>query len=221
MPDRSTSQIADVTEYIRALSMSREDELCRRMREETGKLPLGMMQISAEQGQLMAMFARSHGARRVIEVGVFTGYSALCVARELPEDGVLVACDNSDEWTSLAKPYWEEAGVANRIDLRIGEASNTLAAMIDEGEAGTYDFAFIDADKEGYSGYYEQVLELLRPDGICAFDNMLMGGRVLDPETTDPGPRHIIDLTKQIWSDERVDPVFVPVGDGVVFVRKR
>lgn len=182
---------------------------------------MGMMQISAEQGQLLAMLARAMGAKRVLEVGVFTGYSALCVAAELPADGVLVGCDVSDEWTSIAKPYWEEAGVADRIDLRLGDANETLSALIDSGESGTYDLAFIDADKVEYGGYYDRVLELLRPDGLMALDNMLMGGRVLDPETTEEGPRHVIDLTKRIWADERVEPVFNPVGDGVVFVRKR
>ena len=221
MPERSTSQPAEVTRYIRELSMQREDDLRRRLRAETAELPMGGMQISAEQGQLMALLARTMGAKRALEVGVFTGYSALCVAQELPADGLLVACDVSEEWTSIARRYWKEAGVAERIDLRLGDAARTLADMIAAGQAASFDFAFIDADKEGYGGYYEQVLELLRPGGLMALDNMLMGGRVLDAETTEPGPAHVLELSRRIWSDERVDPVFVPVGDGVVLVQKR
>ena len=201
--------------------MSREDDIRRRLRAVTTELPMGVMQISAEQGQLLALLARSLGARRVIEVGVFTGYSALCVAAALPADGLLVACDLSDEWTSVARPFWKEAGVDERIDLRLGEASQTLAKMIDSKEEGSFDMAFIDADKEGYGGYYEQVLRLLRPGGLMALDNMLMGGRVLEPESADPGVRHIHELTGIIYEDARVEPVFLPVGDGVVLVQKR
>jgi predicted O-methyltransferase YrrM len=142
-------------------------------------------------------------------------------SQALPADGCLVACDISSEWTDLAQPYWKAAGVAERIDLRLGEAKHTLDAMLAAGEAGTYDFAFVDADKEGYGDYVAQLFELLRPGGILSLDNMLMGGRVLDAETEDPGPRHIIELSQTLWHDPRFEPVFVPVGDGLALLRKR
>jgi len=220
MTARSTAQPAEVTRYLRDLAMRREDAVRLRLRERTASLEMARMQISAEQGQFLSQLVSLMGARRVLEVGVFTGYSALCMAQALPADGRLVACDLSEEWTSIGRSFWEEAGVAERIELRLGDASETLSALLEDGEAGSFDLAFVDADKEGYGGYCEQVFQLLRPGGLVAFDNMLMGGRVLDPDTTDPGPRHVLDLTERLWADERVEPVFVPMGDGVVLLRK-
>ncbi len=191
------------------------------LRAETAKLPMAIMQISAEQGRLMEVLARSLGVKRAIEVGVFTGYSSICVARALPPDGKLVACDVSEEWTAVARRYWAEAGVAEKIELRLAPASETLAAMLEAGEGGGYDFAFIDADKEGYPGYYEQCLELLRPGGMLALDNAFMGGRVFDGESPSEGARVVRALTEAIFRDERVEPALVPIGDGLLLARKR
>ena len=193
--------------------MSREDDIRRRLRAVTTELPMGVMQISAEQGQLLALLARSLGARRVIEVGVFTGYSALCVAAALPADGLLVACDLSDEWTSVARPFWKEAGVDERIDLRLGEASQTLAKMIDSKEEGSFDMAFIDADKINYSNYYEAILPMIRPGGLIAVDNVLWSGRVLNPQ--DESDRAIHQFNERVVKDQRVESVLLTVRDGL------
>lgn len=205
---------------VRTVSLGHESEALARLREETAKLPNGYLQISVEQGRLMAMLASAIGARRCLEVGVFTGYSALCVAERLPPDGRLVACDVSEEWTSIGRRFWQEAGVADRIDLRLGPASDTLATLVAGGEAGTYDFAFIDADKEGYDDYYEKCLILLRTDGIIAIDNIFMHGRTFDPATTDGPPAAVRQVTSKIFADSRVDPALVPIGDGLLLVRK-
>ncbi|MHC5001599.1 MAG: O-methyltransferase [Planctomycetota bacterium] len=207
--------------YLRELSLRREEAALARLRDETLPLPESQMQISVEQGRLMAVLVMTLGVRRAIEVGVFTGYSSLCVARHLPPDGVLVACDVSDEWTSVARRHWESAGVADRIDLRLGPASETLAAMIAAGEAGTYDFAFIDADKTGYGDYYERCVTLVRSGGLVALDNAFKGGRVVDPEPDDREAIAIRAVTERIFDDERVDPALVPVGDGLLIARKR
>jgi caffeoyl-CoA O-methyltransferase len=169
----------------------------------------------------MEMLARSLGARRAVEVGVFTGYSSICVARALPPDGKLVACDVSEEWTAVARRYWAEAGLAGRIDLRLAPASETLAGMIAAGEAGTYDFAFIDADKEAYPDYYEKCLTLLRPGGMMAIDNMFMNGKVFDEAPESEGARVVRALAGTIFADERVEPALVPIGDGLLLARKR
>lgn len=221
MTARSTSTSLDAIEHVRALAAGRENDTNRRLREETAALPTGRMQISPDQAQLLALLARSVGARRAIEVGVFTGYSALAVAEALPADGTLLACDVSEEWTSVARRYWAEAGVADRIDLRLAPARETLAARIEAGAAGSFDFAFVDADKEGYPGYYEQCLTLLRPGGIVALDNMLYGGEVVADTPPSPEGRILRDLATAIFADERVDPAFLTVGDGVVVARKR
>lgn len=220
MSANTTAASPEVSTYIRDLADSRLSTERKTMRAATAELPMGIMQISPEQGHLLTMLAKLMNAKRAVEVGVFTGYSALCLAEGLADGGCLVACDLSEEWTDMAKAHWETAGVNERIDLRIGAATETMDAMLAAGDAATYDIGFVDADKEGYGGYVEQVLQLLRPGGVLALDNMLMGGRVLDANTDDPGPRHIIDLTKQLWADERVEPVFIPIGDGLVLLRK-
>jgi caffeoyl-CoA O-methyltransferase len=179
------------------------------------------MQISVEQGRLMALLARSVGTKRALEIGVFTGYSSICVAQQLPADGRLIACDVSDEWTKTARRFWEEAGVAGKISLELGPASETLARLIEGGQTNRYDFAFIDADKEAYDVYYEQCLALLRPGGLITIDNMFMGGRALEPEANEPGPRVVHALTRKIFADQRVDPSLVPIGDGLLVASKR
>ena len=199
----------------------RDDPLQARLREETQRLSAGAMQIAAEQGQFMALLVSLIGARRCIEIGTFTGYSALCTARALPEDGRLTCCDISEEWTSIARRYWEEDGVARKIDLRLGPAAETLSDLLGDGGAGRYDFAFIDADKTGYDGYYERCLELIRPGGLIAIDNMLWNGWVADPSRDDADTEAIRALNLKVRDDRRVDASLVPIGDGLLLARKR
>jgi len=199
----------------------REPDLLRQLREETARLPQSRMQISPEQGALMAMLVGLMGARRCLEVGTFTGYSALSVALALPAEGRLVCCDLSREWTDVARRYWDSAGVADRIELRIGPASDTLDALLAEGDADSFDFAFIDADKPNYDGYYERALRLVRPGGVIAIDNVLWSGAVIDPEDDTPDTRAIRALNDKIAGDERVDAVLVPIGDGLTLARRR
>lgn len=206
-------------DYVRELAVLREDDVLADLRRTTAELPNANMQIAVEQGRFMAALVRMIGARRCIEVGTFTGYSALCVAQALPVDGKLVACDVSAEYTARARPYWERAGVADRIDLRIGPASDTLQAMIDAGEASEYDFAFIDADKESYPDYYEKCLRLLRSGGVLAIDNIFMHGRALEPDATHPGAVAIHTTTRKAYEDARVEPTLIPIGDGVLLAR--
>ena len=206
-------------EYITSTSL-REEALLAELREETAELPEAGMQISPDQGQFMALLITLTGASRAIEVGVFTGYSSLCVARALPGDGVLVACDISTEFTDMARRYWDRAGVAQKIDLRIGPAAETLGGMIEAGEGETYDFAFIDADKGGYPIYYERCLELVRPGGLIVVDNVLWGGQVADPEHDDETTSAIREFNRLVCRDDRVDVALLPVGDGVLLARK-
>ena len=190
------------------------------LRVATRSLPHAGMQISPEQGQFMALLAQSIGARRAIEVGVFTGYSALSVALALPHDGQLLACEIDEAPTLIARPHWERAGVAGKIDLRIAPALLTLDACLTAGEAGSYDFAFIDADKTGYDDYYERCLRLVRPGGLLMLDNTLRGGAVALP-SDQPDTRAMQALNKKVHRDERVDMVLLPFSDGVTLVRKR
>ena len=207
-------------EYLLRVSL-REEPVLRALREETAQLDEADMQISPEQGQFMALLVRLMGARRALEVGVFTGYSALSVALALPEDGRLVACDVSEEWTSVGRRYWQEAGVDGRIDLRIGPAVETLERLIGEGLAGSFDFAFIDADKQNYEQYYELCLELLRPGGLVAVDNVLWSGQVADDVVEDPDARAIVAFNDMISSDGRVDLSLVPIADGLTLALKK
>ena len=199
----------------------REHPVQRELREATLKMPHGGMQISPEQGQLMALLVRLLGARRTIEIGVFTGYSALSVALALPPDGRIVACDVSEEWTSMARRYWKKANVAERIDLRLAPALETLDALIAAGEAGRYDFAFIDADKSNYPGYYERSLVLLRKGGLIAVDNTLWSGAVADPSNQERDTLAIRTFNDKVHSDARVDVSLVPIGDGFTLALKR
>jgi predicted O-methyltransferase YrrM len=222
MSNRTIQVTDDLYEYLLSVS-SREPDVLRRLREETAAATGDRfrMQISPEQGQFMQLLARLTGARRALEVGVFTGYSSLAVALAMPDDGRLVACDVSEEWTSIARRYWAEAGVAGKIDLRLAPATETLAGLVAAGEAGTYDFAFVDADKGNYATYYERALELLRPGGLIAVDNTLWSGRVADPSVDDPDTAAIRAFNETVHRDERVDLSLLPVGDGLTLALKR
>ncbi len=180
-----------------------------------------VMQISPEQGAFMAQIVRLIGARRAIEVGTFTGYSALVVAEALPADGSVVACDTSTEWTAIGRPFWERAGVADKIDLRLRPALDTLDALLAAGEAGRFDFAFIDADKPNYDAYYERCLRLLRPGGVVGIDNVLWGGRVADAAVDDEDTRAIRAVNAKVRGDARVDANMLPIGDGFTLAIKR
>jgi predicted O-methyltransferase YrrM len=199
----------------------REPEILQRLREETASLPQATMQISPEQGALMAMLVRLMGAKQCLEIGTFTGYSSLAVALALPSDGRVVCCDLSDEWTTVARRYWAEAGVTDRMDLRLGPALRTLDALLADGAAGTFDFAFVDAAKREYPEYHERVMELLRRGGLVAYDNVLWGGAVIDEAQTDKDTLGVRRLNDRLANDERVDVSMIPVGDGLTLARKR
>lgn len=206
--------------YLLANSV-RETDLLRELRETTATLPMGRMQISPEQGQFMALLVQMLGARRCLEVGVFTGYSSLSVALALPADGSVVACDVSEEWTKVARGFWARAGVAGKIDLRLAPAVETLDRLLAEGQAESFDFAFIDADKANYLAYYDRCLQLLRRGGLIAVDNTLWSGRVADPEVTDADTQAIRELNAFLHRDERVSLSMLPVGDGLTLALKR
>ena len=199
----------------------RESEACRLLREETAPMKMGMMQVSPEQGQFMAFLVRLTGTRRALEIGTFTGYSALCVAQALPSDGRLVCCDVSEEWTSVGQRYWQSAGVSDKIDLKIGPATETLQALREDGEEGRYDFAFIDADKENYLVYYENVLSLLRTGGVLLIDNVLWGGSVANPGKNDDDTNANRTLNQHLHGAARVLLSMLPVGDGLTLVMKQ
>lgn len=219
MANRNTPLDETLRDYLVAHS-AREHPTQAGLREATRLHPHAGMQIGPEQAQFLALLVKLVGARRAIEVGVFTGYSALAVALALPGDGRLLACDLSDEYTRVGRPFWDEAGVTRKIDLQIGPALATLDARIAAGEAGQYDFAFIDADKAGYDAYYERCLVLLRAGGLIAIDNVLWGGSVARP-AEDADTRALQALNDKIHGDERVDIAMLPIGDGVTLARKR
>jgi caffeoyl-CoA O-methyltransferase len=199
----------------------RETDILRRLREETAGMPGSGMQISPEQGQFMALLVQLMGARRCLEIGTFTGYSALAVAQALPPGGTVVACDVNETTTAVARRYWQEAGVADRIDLRLAPALDTLDALLAEGGAGSFDFAFIDADKTSYDAYYEGALKLLRSGGLIAVDNVLWDGAVIDSTRDDPDTRAIRALNAKIAADQRVSCSLLPLGDGLTLAFKR
>jgi predicted O-methyltransferase YrrM len=207
-----------VSDYIIRLG-TEETPLMQALREETASLPAGGMQIGPDQGQLLGFFVKLLGVRQALEIGTFTGYSALSVAQALPADGKLVCCDVSAEWTSIGRRYWQEAGVADRIDLRIAPALETLAALDAEGRR--FDLAFIDADKENYDAYYEACLRLVRPGGLIAIDNVLWSGAVAGSEDATPSTVALKALNAKIRSDQRVDFCLLPIGDGVTLARPR
>lgn len=207
-------------QYIQSVSV-REPEIFAELRRETAKLPMGHMQISPEQGQFMALLVELIEAKKTLEIGVFTGYSAMAVANVLPEGGHVVACDISKEWTDIAQQYWTKAGVREKIDLRLGPALETLNQLLENGEAESFDFAFIDADKKSYDAYYERILQLLRPGGLMLLDNVLQEGRVADASVNDDITEAIRQLNKKIFADQRVSISLVPMSDGITLVRKR
>ena len=220
MSRRTESLTDELYDYLIRVSL-REPEVLRRLREETAQLDQANMQIGPEQGQLMALLVELLGAERVLEIGTFTGYSALVMALALPDDGRIVACDVSEEWTRVARRYWAEAGVAHKVDLRLAPALKTLEALVSEGRAGSFDFAFIDADKENYAAYYERALELVRVGGLVAIDNVLWSGKVADPEVTDADTEAIRALNAKLKDDRRVSLSLVPIGDGLTLAMKR
>jgi predicted O-methyltransferase YrrM len=197
----------------------REPDILRRLRQETAAMPQANMQISADQGQLMAMLVRLIGARRTLEIGVFTGYSSLATAMALPSDGKIVACDVSEEFTAVARRYWEEAGVSDKIDLRLAPALETLDALLACGSGGVFDFCFIDADKANYEGYFERALRLVRPGGLIAVDNVLWDGKVADAEARDPDTESIRAFNARLATDDRVELALLPIGDGLTLAR--
>jgi predicted O-methyltransferase YrrM len=199
----------------------REHPVLSALREETARLPNGQMQTDAEEVALLAMLVRAIGARRILEVGTFTGYSSTGMALAMPPDGTMVCCDVSEEWTDVARRAWADAGVADRIELRLGPALETLDGMIAAGEEGSFDLAYIDADKPNYPNYYERALRLVRPGGMIAIDNVLWHGRVADLADQDPSTVAIRGLNEQIAADQRVDEVLVPIGDGLMLARRR
>ncbi|MEO8659918.1 MAG: class I SAM-dependent methyltransferase [Bryobacteraceae bacterium] len=211
-----------VEQYV-SFELLRETDVQQRLRAETSKLAPNhaAMQIGPDQGAFFALLFRATGVRRALEIGTFTGYSALAVASALPPGGTLIACDISDEWTSIGRRYWQEAGVADRIDLRLGPAQHTLQSLIDAGEAGTFDFAFIDADKTGYDAYYEACLTLLRPNGLIALDNVLWSGAVVDPADQSEDTLALRAINRKIRDDSRVEAVLLTVGDGIMLARKK
>ncbi len=220
MSNRTITLTDELYDYLLDVSL-REHDLLRQLREETASHPNAVMQISPEQGQFMALLARLMGARRTLEIGVFTGYSSLVVALALPPEGRIVACDTSEEYTSVARRYWEDAGVADKIDLRLGPATETLDALIDDGQAATFDMAFLDADKTEYDAYYERALMLIRQGGLIAIDNVLWSGTVADPADTDPEVVALRALNAKLRDDDRVDLSMLPLSDGLTLAMRR
>ncbi|MFQ5571622.1 MAG: class I SAM-dependent methyltransferase [Rhodothermales bacterium] len=219
MANRTIELSDGLYHYLLDVSL-REPDLLRRLREETAAHPMAAMQIAPEQGQFMALLVRLMGARTTLEVGVFTGYSTLSVALTLPPDGTVVACDVSEEYTAIARRYWQEAGVSGKIDLRLAPAATTLEALLAEGRGGTFDFAFIDADKPNYDAYYERALKLLRPGGLLLFDNVLWDGKVADPSVHDADTEALRALNRKLHHDSRVHLSMIPVGDGLTLALK-
>lgn len=206
-------------EYLQSVSL-REPEILTQLRQETAQHPMGRMQIAPEQGQFIALLVQLMGAKKTLEVGVFTGYSSLVVALALPPDGKVVACDVSEEYTAIARRYWQQAGVADKIDLHIAPALETLERLLAAGQAGTFDFAFIDADKSNYDGYYEQALQLVRPSGLIAIDNVFWSGRVADPQVQDNRTKKMRALNQKLHQDLRVNLSLVPIADGLTLALK-
>ena len=210
----------DLRDYLRRVAV-REPAVLWRLRAETASMPEANMQIAPEQGALMTLLAELTGARRCLELGTFTGYSALAVALVLPPGGRVVCCDMSREWTDVGRRFWAEAGVDDRIEVRIGPALDSLDAMINEGASDSVDFAFVDAAKEEYPAYYERLMRLVRRGGLMLFDNVFWGGDVVNPEVDDSDVRGIRELNERLAADERVTVAMVPLADGLTLVRRR
>ena len=219
MSNKTFTLTEPLYQYLLDVSL-REPECLRRIREETASHELAVMQISPEQGQFMAMLVRLIGAKRCLEIGVFTGYSTLSVALALPGDGKIIACDINKDWTSIARRHWDEAGVGNKIELRIAPALRTLDQLIREGQTGTFDFAFVDADKSNYWNYYERVLQLIRVGGLIAIDNTLWSGQVIDKDDHDVDTEAIRAFNAKLYQDKRVNISLVPISDGLTLACK-
>jgi predicted O-methyltransferase YrrM len=218
--NRSIGLAEDLHAYLLSVGV-REPDVLRRLRDETAELPRANMQIAPEEGAALAMLVRMIGARRILEVGTFTGYSSTAMALALPADGRIVCCDVSVEWTDMARKAWTDAGVADRVELHIGPALDTLDDLLAADQAGTFDLAFIDADKENYVAYYERALRLVRQGGVIAIDNVLWSGRVADPSVNDDNTLAIRELNALIATDERVDVAMLPIADGLTLARIR
>jgi predicted O-methyltransferase YrrM len=219
MSNRTLGLPDTIYDYLLSVSL-REPQILQRLREETAKLPMSMMQIAPEQGQMLSLLVQALRPKRCLEIGVFTGYSSLVVALALPADGHITACDVSEEWTTIARRYWEEAGVHSKIDLYLAPALQTLDRLVAHGQASTFDFAFIDADKESYWGYFERALTLVRAGGLIAIDNTLWGGRPADLQVDDASTRAIRAFNKRLFKDTRVRISLVPIGDGMTLALK-
>jgi predicted O-methyltransferase YrrM len=218
---RKTTALSDeLYDYLLEVSL-RESDILQRLREETGRLENAHMQISPEQGQFISLVVGLMGATNAIEIGTFTGYSALCIASALPDGGRLIACDIDEEWPSFGRRYWSEAGVGHKVEFRGGRGSDTLAKLIAEGREGDFDFIFIDADKKGLDDYYEKSLHLLRVGGLVAVDNTLWQGKVADPDIFDDATMAIRGFNTKLIDDQRVSLSLVPIGDGLTLARKR
>jgi predicted O-methyltransferase YrrM len=220
MTRRSFLLPAGLADYYETVAI-RENPLLAELHAETGKLAQARMQISPEQGQLLGILVKLAGAKRCIEIGVFTGYSSLAVAQALPDDGTILACDVSDEWTAMGRRYWARAGVAHKIRLVLAPARDTLDAELAAGQAASYDFAFIDADKTAYRDYFERCLKLLKPNGLICVDNTLWSGRVADPAILDADTVALRAFNAAVAKDDRVDLCLVPISDGLTLLRKR
>jgi len=220
MSNRSIGLADELHAYLLSVGV-REPEVLRALREETAELPNAGMQIAPEEGAVLAMLVRMIGARRVLEVGTFTGYSSTAMALALPADGRIVCCDTSEEWTDIAQRAWAAAGVADLVELRLAPALDTLDDLLANDQAGTFDLAFIDANKDSYLDYYERCLRLVRRGGMIAVDNVLWSGRVADPSVNDESTEAIRDLNAMIAADERVDVAMLPVADGLTLARIR
>lgn len=219
MSSKTWGMSEGIRDYLHGVSL-REHPILVKLREATRPLKWGGMQISPEQGQLMALLVRLLGARKTLEVGTFTGYSALVVALALPTQGKVIACDVSEEWTSIGRRHWAEAGMAGKIDLRLAPALETLDGLIRAGDAGSFDFGFIDADKKNYDGYYERALTLLRKGGLIAIDNVLWSGKTADESVIDEDTVAIRALNRKLHADTRVAISMLPVGDGLTLALK-
>jgi caffeoyl-CoA O-methyltransferase len=210
----------ELLQYSRAIGL-RDSAFLKRMRSETAHVPNSQWQIPPEQGQFLGFLVELMGARRILELGTYTGYSTLCMALALPEGGRVVTCDMDETVTAIAERYWREAGVAERIELRLGPATETVAALIDDGFGGRFDMAFIDANKKDYDTYYEASLELLRTGGLMAIDNVFWAGRVFDPANQEKSTRAIRALNEKVRDDPRVSMTVLPLNDGLTLARKR
>ncbi len=219
MSNRTLSIDDRIYDYLCDVSIN-ESELLRQLREETTKIEYSVMQISPEQGQFMSLLIKLMGATHAIEIGTFTGYSSICIASAMPENGKLVCCDISPQWTDIAEKYWVLAGLENKIDLYIQPAEQTLQMLLDDGAERSFDFIFIDADKQNYIMYYEMALRLLRKGGMIAVDNTLWSGAVADPENTEAGTRAIRRFNEMIKNDDRVSQCLLTIGDGLTLILK-